>query len=119
MCEVALSQGTDYAWVDTCCIDKNSSAGLTEAINSMYAYYREAQTCLAYLEDLEPGEEMPTEEQLGRCRWFAQGWTLQELIAPYNVQFYDTDWNSRCCALDVIEALQSITKIDRRVLGPE
>ncbi|KAK3707245.1 hypothetical protein LTR37_012246, partial [Vermiconidia calcicola] len=35
-CEQAVVDGLDYVWVDTCCIDKTSSAELSEAINSMY-----------------------------------------------------------------------------------
>lgn len=35
-CLQALRDGLDYVWVDTCCIDKSSSAELSEAINSMY-----------------------------------------------------------------------------------
>jgi len=71
----------DHVWVDTCCIDKSSSAELTEAINSMFRWYKEARACLVYLEDLEPCEigSTPTLEQLRPCRWFTRGWTLQEL----------------------------------------
>lgn len=35
-CSVAANRGFKYVWVDTCCIDKTSSAELSEAINSMY-----------------------------------------------------------------------------------
>lgn len=35
-CEWAKSDGFEYVWVDTCCIDKTNSAELSEAINSMY-----------------------------------------------------------------------------------
>jgi hypothetical protein len=38
-CEVAKEAGLQYAWVDTCCIDKRSSAELTEAINSMFQWW--------------------------------------------------------------------------------
>lgn len=37
-CEIAASDGFEYAWVDTCCIDKTSSSELSEAINSMWAW---------------------------------------------------------------------------------
>lgn len=33
-CHQARSDGYDYIWIDTCCIDKSSSAELSEAINS-------------------------------------------------------------------------------------
>jgi hypothetical protein len=37
-CRIAIADGFEYVWVDTCCIDKTSSAELTEAINSMYSW---------------------------------------------------------------------------------
>ena len=39
VCQLALDDGCDFAWVDTCCIDKTSSAELTEAIISMFPWY--------------------------------------------------------------------------------
>ncbi|KAJ9150277.1 hypothetical protein NKR23_g3695 [Pleurostoma richardsiae] len=89
-CEWARGYGVSYAWVDTCCIDKSSSAELTEAINSMFAWYSGAVVCLAYLSDLEPGEF--ASRGFGHCRWFTRGWTLQELIAPRQVLFCDNSW---------------------------
>jgi hypothetical protein len=44
--QALLRGGLDYAWVDTCCIDKSSSAELTEAINSMFGWYRDAKVLL-------------------------------------------------------------------------
>src|SRR5688500_3931841 len=44
-CDLALSDGWDWAWVDTCCIDKTSSSELSEAINSMFRWYAEASIC--------------------------------------------------------------------------
>ncbi|KAF2626046.1 hypothetical protein BU25DRAFT_344989, partial [Macroventuria anomochaeta] len=36
-CHQALQDGFEWAWIiDTCCIDKRSSAELSEATNSMY-----------------------------------------------------------------------------------
>ncbi|EEY20149.1 HET domain-containing protein [Verticillium alfalfae VaMs.102] len=51
-CEIAAAEGLQYVWVDTCCIDKSSSAELTEAINSMFMWYHRAHVCYVYLEDL-------------------------------------------------------------------
>ena len=36
LCQRAALDGYSYAWIDTCCIDKRSSAELSEAINSMF-----------------------------------------------------------------------------------
>ncbi|XXG99222.1 hypothetical protein Hte_005559 [Hypoxylon texense] len=89
-CKKAHKHGYDYVWVDTCCIDKSSSSELSEAINSMFRWYREADICYVYLADYEHGA-VP-EEQLPKCEWFTRGWTLQELLAPYDVRFYDKTW---------------------------
>jgi hypothetical protein len=59
-CEEAAREGLLYAWVDTCCIDKSSSAELSEAINSMHKWYQRAKTCYAFLFDLQPYEEYVT-----------------------------------------------------------
>jgi hypothetical protein len=88
-----------YVWVDTCCIDKTSSAELSEAINSMFQYYCDAVLCIAYLSDFE--HDLPKavddmfpglDDLLQKCRWFTRGWTLQELVAPKWVQFCDAKW---------------------------
>src|SRR5271155_2971591 len=79
----ALDDGLDYFWVDTCCIDKSSSAELSEAINSMYRWYQNAQICYAYLADVIVAEKPRGRgSAFERSRWFTRGWTLQELIAP-------------------------------------
>ncbi|KAF2207645.1 hypothetical protein CERZMDRAFT_50719 [Cercospora zeae-maydis SCOH1-5] len=82
-CAQALKDGIEYVWVDTCCIDKRSSADLSEAINSMYRWYYNAQVCYAYLEDVW------TPPESRRSLWFTRGWTLQELIAPETVRFFE------------------------------
>lgn len=51
-CGLANRKGIAYCWIDTCCIDKSSSAELSEAINSMFAWYERAQVCFAYLADV-------------------------------------------------------------------
>jgi hypothetical protein len=65
--ELARLDNIQYVWIDTCNIDKRSSAELTEAINSMYQWYQRSQVCYAYLSDLEAGAELDT--QLQKCRW--------------------------------------------------
>jgi hypothetical protein len=78
----------DWIWCDTCCINKDSSAELSEAINSMYTWYAEADVCFAYLED-QVFDSLP---RLKESKWFTRGWTLQELIAPPDLIFYDKNW---------------------------
>lgn len=93
-CQQAIRDGFDYVWVDTCCIDKSSSAELSEAINSMFEWYKRGQICYVYLVDVPTGDDPYAENSpFRRSRWFTRGWTLQELIAPRNVVFFDTHWD--------------------------
>nr|OQO29107.1 hypothetical protein B0A51_06184 [Rachicladosporium sp. CCFEE 5018] len=50
--ETALADGQEWVWIDTACIDKRSSAELSEAINSMFTWYRNAAKCYALLSDV-------------------------------------------------------------------
>ncbi|KAJ9663231.1 hypothetical protein H2198_000992 [Neophaeococcomyces mojaviensis] len=87
---VAIEYGYDWIWCDTCCIDKTSSAELTEAINSMYRWYKNSDLCFAYLADVQALEH----HSFTRSVWFTRCWTLQELIAPMKVFFFDQEWNN-------------------------
>ncbi|KAF2211660.1 hypothetical protein CERZMDRAFT_20153, partial [Cercospora zeae-maydis SCOH1-5] len=82
--------GQSWVWADTICIDKRSSAELSEAINSMWNWYWRADICYAYLDDVIVKRECGS--QLKRSQWFTRGWTLQELLAPEFVQFVNRDW---------------------------
>lgn len=97
-CMIARELGHEYVWVDTACIDKRSSAELTEAINSMYSWYREAETCIVFLSDVNRRDPIyrttpeALAEQFRNSRWFTRGWTLQELIACKRRRFFDCRW---------------------------
>ncbi len=84
---LAEEAGLKYIWVDTCCIDKSSSAELQESINSMYRWYSRAAICYVYLTDHPPGDL-----DLKKTRWVTRCWTLPELIGPAIVHFYTADY---------------------------
>lgn len=111
-CALAREAQIPYAWVDTCCIDKTSSAELSEAINSMFVWYARANITYVFLADWDGKEE-----SLSECRWFTRGWTLQELVAPENIEFYDASWIKRGTKQSLAELLTEITGIDREVLA--
>jgi hypothetical protein len=113
-CRIAKNDGLLYAWVDTCCIDKSSSAELSEAINSMFQWYEKAAKCYAYLADFDLTTDWC--ESMGRCRWFTRGWTLQELIAPKDVWFFDRHWRYMIRKMEQVPLLGSITGIQDEVL---
>lgn len=91
-CREALHQGCQYAWVDTCCIDKTNSAELSEAINSMYSWYQCADICFVYLADY--ALDRINLNEFAKCRWLTRGWTLQELIALGVICFYNAQWST-------------------------
>lgn len=90
----ASRDGLRFFWVDTCCIDKASSAELEESINSMFRWYRDAAECYVYLADVS-ASSVPSADaksiSFESSRWFTRGWTLQELVAPASVQFFSED----------------------------
>ncbi|KAF5341515.1 hypothetical protein D9758_012585 [Tetrapyrgos nigripes] len=83
----------EWIWIDSCCINKESSAELSEAINSMFQYYEDAGVCYVYLSDVS-GTYHPRnpKSHFRGGRWFTRGWTLQELLAPKDVVFLDNSW---------------------------
>lgn len=155
-CEQARRDGLQWCWVDTCCIDKSSSAELSEAINSMFNWYKRAQVCYAYLADVNVSEKNIASEEKWpevsqaivntdgiavRCeserpvnivvdslnpilkavkdsRWFGRGWTLQELIAPRTLQFYDVNWHDLGSRdSELAHVVHERTGLDSGVLG--
>mgnify|MGYP003624114238 CR=1 FL=1 len=84
----AANDGLRHFWVDSCCINKDSSAELSEAINSIFRWYREAVKCYAYLSDVSTIGCAGGSVTFQESRWFSRGWTLQELLAPTCVEFF-------------------------------
>uniref|UniRef100_A0A8H7NDY2 Heterokaryon incompatibility domain-containing protein n=1 Tax=Bionectria ochroleuca TaxID=29856 RepID=A0A8H7NDY2_BIOOC len=109
----AIRDGLDYLWVDTNCIDKPNWSELAEAINSMFAWYRDAVVCYTYLEDINEFSIPPTKQELQSCRWFTRGWTLQELLAPDKVNFYSGDWTFLGSKNDLADTIKDITGIPK------
>ncbi|KAB8215203.1 heterokaryon incompatibility protein-domain-containing protein [Aspergillus novoparasiticus] len=122
-CAQARADGFAYIWIDTCCIDKSSSAELSEAINSMFTWYANAAVCYAYIFDVTatPGHyglELDTSE-FEKSRWFTRGWTLQELLAPSEVVFFSQGWVRFGERSSLAHKLMSITRIDEAILSRE
>ncbi|KAK4185823.1 heterokaryon incompatibility protein-domain-containing protein [Podospora australis] len=111
-CRLALEMDIPYVWVDTCCIDKTSSAELTESINSMFDWYARSTVCVVWLSDFEPDTEF--KDGIDKCLWVFRGWTLQELIAPSTIIFYDKSWTYRGTKSELSQELSEATLAARR-----
>ncbi|KAM5345108.1 hypothetical protein ACJ41O_010970 [Fusarium nematophilum] len=114
-CARTQFRGLKWLWVDTNCIDKSSSAELSEAINSMFAYYEGAAVCFVYLSDVATVVCVDSDSvlaQVSRSRWFTRGWTLQELLAPRLLEFFAADWTPIGLGYDV-----SLSRLISRVTG--
>jgi len=85
----ASDYGCKYAWFDTGCINKASSAEHEESIRSMFEWYSHAFICIVHLAETEGRLDASLE---GKDNWFTRGWTLQELLAPRRMKFYGKDW---------------------------
>jgi ankyrin repeat protein len=109
--EQAAKDGLEYFWIDTLCIDKSSSAELSEAINSMYLWYEAADVCYAYLDDV------PSKKSFLESRWFTRGWTLQELVAPEKVIFFDDEWNPLGSRVELRTSVSQCTGIPTTLLS--
>ena len=85
-CLASCERGYSWAWSDTCCIDKESSAELQEAIGSMFSWYRQSALTMVHLADVSETGTLTSSD------WFERGWTLQELLAPRSLLFFTQDW---------------------------
>ncbi|KAJ4396062.1 hypothetical protein N0V93_000279 [Gnomoniopsis smithogilvyi] len=120
-CKQARRDGLSYVWVDTVCIDRTSSAELSEAINSMFAWYERAAICYAYLADVPSASTGNVDmlEIIATSTWFTRGWTLQELIAPSHVVFYSDSWTNLGTKKALASFLSRITGIEQLCISKE
>jgi hypothetical protein len=111
----AAEDGLDFFWIDTCCIDKSSSAELQEAIGSMFRWYKDSAKCYVYLTDVST-KFFDYLDQFPESKWFTRGWTLQELLAPKDVEFYTTEAISIGRKSELVHTIADITGISTEAL---
>ncbi|KEY75230.1 hypothetical protein S7711_07144 [Stachybotrys chartarum IBT 7711] len=81
--DIAQRDGLQYFWVDTCCIDKASSAEVQESINHVSTTKRRKLS--------GQSSAYAWESDFRNSKWFTRGWTLQELLAPASVEFFSRE----------------------------
>ncbi|KAG6368796.1 hypothetical protein INS49_003010 [Diaporthe citri] len=117
-CNRARNHGSKWLWSDAVCIDRGSSAALTEAFNSLARIYQECTFSLIYLEDLPPGDciDAGLEKRLANCAWLRNVWVLPQLIFPKHSYIYDKDWNEIGTKTSLARQLSLATSIEQSVL---
>ncbi|KAK4624512.1 hypothetical protein CLAFUW4_05692 [Fulvia fulva] len=123
-----IPKAITWAWIDTCCIDKESSSELSEAINSMYNWYQDSWESIAYVQDVTAApcaegcrsrcqECIATLRQFEESRWFTRGWTLQELIAPQKLIFVNNNWQNFGSGATIVPRIElPMSQIIERVI---
>jgi len=120
-CHKAREKKLEWLWIDSVCMDKDNDAETTKSLNSMFEWYSNAEVCLTYLRDVDSSASnlhtFESCEQPGqKSVWFTRGWTLQELLAPTNMEFYEKAWKLIGEKADLLEDLHRATDIDQRYL---
>ncbi|KAI1109669.1 heterokaryon incompatibility protein-domain-containing protein [Nemania sp. NC0429] len=144
-CDRAAKDGWEWAWMDTCCIDKTNPADTQEAINAMFRWYQRAGICYAYLDDVDADKVLANEAFLIdqdlddiagkdnvadpssfphmalkafmiKAKWFTRGWTLQELLAPPYLVFVDRAWRRIGTRESWADEIEKASRIEARHL---
>lgn len=119
----AKKDGINHFWIDTCCINKGSDAEVSEAIRSMFRWYRNAEKCYVFLSDVTSlkrdvngAADQTWEKSFRGSRWFTRGWTLQELLAPRVVEFFSQDRTFLGSRETLLQQLHETTRIPTAAL---
>ncbi|KAK7443556.1 hypothetical protein VKT23_015729 [Stygiomarasmius scandens] len=112
-CKQARRDGICYIWIDTCCIKQGNHDDVAANITSMYAYYQNAEVCYVYLVDVKGKWDIMS------SKWFIRGWTLQELLAPRTVVFFNEDWQQIGGKHELRDDIHSLTTIPPTVISGE
>ncbi|KAF8125249.1 hypothetical protein EV363DRAFT_1532897 [Boletus edulis] len=88
-CKIVQGAGLDWAWSDTCCINREDDFALQEALVTMFRWYQGSALTLVLLR----GVRSPSRRgDLTRSIWNTRARTFQEYHASKVVRFYNEDW---------------------------
>ncbi|KAF8549065.1 hypothetical protein OG21DRAFT_1488841 [Imleria badia] len=88
-CKIVREAGFNWAWSDTCCINKSDHSILQEALVAMFKWYQGSALMIVYLRGVCSSSQRGA---LVRSIWNTRGWTLQEYVASKIIHFYTEDW---------------------------
>lgn len=114
-CRVAQDEKIKWLWIDSCCIGADAKER-QQAINSMYRWYQYSKICYTYLHDVANNFPRKSNSNTELAEWFFRGWTLQELIAPTVLKFFNQRWHEIGDRRSLAFTLAGITHIPEDVL---
>lgn len=136
-CRQALTDGIEYVWIDTCCLDRRSNnktataatppdavavavaVPVADEIQLIWQYYTRARVCYVHLADVHDTPKTNPESPgsaFRRSRWFTRGWTVPEMLAPFFVRFYDASWKYVGSKAELCKTIEAVTGIGASVV---
>jgi hypothetical protein len=88
-CKIVRDASFDWAWSDTCCINKSDHFVLQEALVAMFKWYQGSAMMIVFLRGVRSASQLGA---LARSIWNTRAWTLQEYVAAKVIHFYTEDW---------------------------
>ena len=88
-CKIVRDAGFDWAWSDTCCINKSDHFILQEALVAMFKWYQHSAMMIVFLRGVRSQSQRGA---LVKSIWNTRAWTLQEYVASKVIHFYTEDW---------------------------
>ena len=88
-CKIVRDAGFNWAWSDTCCINKSDHFVLQEALVAMFKWYQGSALTIVFLRGVRSASPRGA---LVKSIWNTRAWTLQEYIAANVIHFYTEDW---------------------------
>ena len=89
-CKLVCSLGFQWAWSETCCIDKKDNFALQESSVATFTWYHGSSLTIVYLRGVWSQSQQPSD--LPRSIWNTRAWTYQAYVAATAIQFYTEDW---------------------------
>ncbi|KAF8554675.1 hypothetical protein OG21DRAFT_1508679 [Imleria badia] len=88
-CKIVRDAGFNWAWCDTCCINKSDHFVLQEALVAMFKWYQGSAMMIVFLRGVRSSSQIGA---LVKSIWNTRAWTLQEYVASKIIHFYTEDW---------------------------
>lgn len=106
-CSIGIREQTGkHFQCDATASHKNSS--IISGIFKQYSLIKKSpDSCYAYLSDVHGSAS----DNIRKSQWLERGWTLQELLAPRTVDFYDANWENIGSKATLAEMLSQTTGI--------